>query len=124
VYTYRIYDFDFDETKSFDLLHKTKFTKEKYENIVNECRKKVWDKIRRNTRIIESLKDDEEIPEEKAEELELWSCNGEWDFHTNLRKILINDYGFEEFSEPLWIFTLHGGFYGKGQTIENRVEEN
>jgi hypothetical protein len=60
VYTYRIYDFDFDETKSFDLLHKTKFTKEKYENIVNECRKKVWDKIRRNTRIIESLKDDEE----------------------------------------------------------------
>jgi len=123
MYNYRVYDFDYDDTKSFELLHETKFTKEEYKNIVNECRIKIEDKIKRNENIFESMKEDEEISDEKAEELELWTCTGEWDIYSNIHKMMIKEYGFEEMQEPLYTFTLHGGFYGKGQTIENRVEE-
>lgn len=120
MYIYEVYDFDFDDTISFKLLHSKKFTKEEYENIVNACRKKIEGKIKRNQEIIEKS-EEEEISEEKAEELELWSCNGEWHLFSNLHKMLIEEYGFKDIPKPLYTFVLNGGFYGKGQIPENRV---
>lgn len=47
MYAYEVYDFNYDDTKSFVLLHGRKFSKVEYENIVNECREKIcgdeWD---------------------------------------------------------------------------------
>lgn len=120
MHVYRVYDFDYDDTSSFELLHKTKFTKQEYENIVNDCLIKIEEKIKRNQKIIDEL-GEEDISEEEANKLELWSCNGEWDIYSNLYKMLIREYGFEEMQKPLYTFTLHGGFYGKGRKTENRV---
>lgn len=121
MYNYKVYDFDYDETKSFILQHENKFSKEQYENIVNECRLKVEDKIKRNQEIIANLKNNEELSKEKVEELELWTCNGEWDIYGNIYKIMIKEYGFQELPKPLYTFTLNGGFYGEGRKTENRV---
>lgn len=120
MYTYKVYDFDYDDTSSFELLHKTKFTKQEYENIVNDCLIKIEEKIKRNQKIIDEL-GEEDISEEEANELELWSCNGEWDIYSNLYKMLIKEYGFEKMPNPIYTFTLHGGFYGEGRKLENRV---
>lgn len=120
MYIYEVYNFDYDDTSSFKLLHPKKFTKEEYENIVNECRKKIEKKIERNQLIIENI-ERETISKEKIEELELWSCNGEWDIYPKLYKMLIDEYGFEDMPKPLYTFVLNGGFYGEGQIPENRV---
>lgn len=120
MYIYEVYDFDYDDTKSFKLLHSKKFTKEEYEKLVKECIVKIEEKIKRNQVIIDTLEDNE-ISEEEAEKLELWSCSGEWHLYSNLYKMLINEYGFEELPKPTYRFTLNDGFYGTGQTKEYRV---
>lgn len=122
MYTYKVYDFDYDDTSSFELLHKSKFTKQEYENIVNDCLIKITEKIKRNQKIIEELEDGE-ISDERAEELELWSFNSELDICSNLYKMLIKEYGFEKMPKPIYTFTLHGGFYGESPIEENRVIE-
>lgn len=120
MFTYEVYNFDYDDTTSFELMHKTRFTKEEYENIVNTCRIKVEEKIKRNAQIIETLNENE-ISEEEIESLELWSCSGNYHMLNNIYKIMIEEYGFEEKKKPLYTFTLNGGFYGEGDRVENRV---
>ncbi|WP_026887978.1 hypothetical protein [Clostridium beijerinckii] len=90
MYAYEVYDFNYDDTKSFVLLNERKFSKVEYENIVNECREKI--------------------------------CGDEWDLYENIHSILIKEYGFKEINVQ-YTYTLHGGAYGKGQVIENRVVE-
>lgn len=120
MYVYEVYNFDYDDTASFKLLHSKKFTKEEYEDIVNDCRKKIEKKIERNQFIIDNF-EREPLSKEQMEEMELWSCNGEWDMFPNLYTMLIKEYGFKDVGEPLYTFVLNGGFYGKGQVPENKV---
>lgn len=120
MYIYKVYDFNYDDTSFFQLTHKTKFTKEEYENIVNKCLMKIREKIERNEKILENS-EVESMSDEEIEKLELWTCSGEWDIYRNLHKMMINEYGFEELEKPLYTFVLRGGFYGEGQIEENRV---
>lgn len=120
MYVYEVYNFDYDDTASFKLLHSKKFKKEDYENMVNNCREQIEKKIKRNQSIIDNF-EREQISKEQMEELELWSYNGEWDIYPNIKTMLINEYGFEDIPKPLYTFVLNGGFYGEGQIPENRV---
>lgn len=117
MYTYKVYNFDYEDTSYFLLQHETKFSKEEYENIVNDCRKKVNAKIKRNTEIIDS---GEEITESRAEELELLTCSGEWDILSNIKKIMILEYGFKEINIE-FTFVLNYGFYGTEIEAKNKV---
>lgn len=122
MYTYKVYDFDYDDTQEFMLQHKIKFSKEEYESIVNDCRIEVEKKINRNELILQKLENNEcVLTDEEIEELELWTCSGEWHILQNIRKMMIDEYGFTELQKPLYVFTLHDGFYGKDKKIENRV---
>lgn len=120
MFLYKIYNFDYDDTAYIVLQHKTKFTKEEYETIINDCRKKVKDKIKRNNEIIDS---GIEITKEMAEELELFTCTGDWDVLSNIKKILIKEYGFEEI-DILFTYVLNGGSFIDGTVAKNKVIDN
>lgn len=117
MYTYKVYNFDYDDTNYFVLQHETKFSKEEYEHIVNDCRKKVNAKINRNIEIIES---NEDITEALAEELELYTCSGEWHRLSNIKNMMIVEYGFKEINIE-FTFVLNDGFYGRGIEEKNKV---
>lgn len=120
MYLYKIYNFDYDDTAYIVLQHKRKFTKEEYEEIINTCRIKVKEKIKRNNDIIDS---GVEITKQMAEELELLTCASDWDVLSNIKKMLISEYGFEDMN-ILFTYVLNGGSYVKGTISENKVIDN
>ena len=117
MYLYEFYNFDYDDTVHFILAHDNKLTKEEYENIVLECIKKVYAKIERNQKILES---DEELSPEEIERLEIFECSLEYDVIRNVRKLLTKEYGFKELKAE-HTFTFDDGNFVSGNIKKNSV---
>jgi hypothetical protein len=117
MYSYRLYDFDYDDTKSCVLYHKKKFEKDQFEKIVNKCINRVNGRLKRNKKI---LFRNEELSDEQIEKLGLWDLSGYWDIYKNVYKMLISDYGFQELQIEC-TFTFRDGFFGGRQKTVNKV---
>lgn len=116
MFAYKIFDFDYDDSLSCVLLHEKEFTKEEFENIVNECRK---NRIRMIRGLKNSIIKETDTHKKISKECELRALTRKRHMFEDICDKLKNDYGFTD--EIKYTYVLHSGDLMKGMKIENRV---
>lgn len=115
MFAYKISNYNYDNTIDFIVLHENKFTKEEYENIINNCRKKLEEQLKINKQIIEN---DDYLTDDQAEKL--FYLSHEDDIPKNIYELLLKEYGFKKIRIE-YNFVLNDEI---NKIVKNRVIDN